>query len=144
MAQSIVSAKLIAIFLLDLLKMPSFSSGVNSKILQRIEKSGVCGAFFLGIIFALSFCPTSAVLYFGALLPLALKKNACFLLSGVFGIGSCASVVLFAFILAFAAGKLAHTYNRVSKLEFYLQRITGVLFLLIGFYLTLKLGFRYG
>ena len=75
MAQSIVSAKLIAIFLLDLLKMPSFSSGVNSKILQRIEKSGVCGAFFLGIIFALSFCPTSAVLYFGTLLPLALKTD---------------------------------------------------------------------
>ena len=37
-----------------------------------------------------------------------------------------------------AAGKLADTYNIVSKMEFYLRRITGIIFLLTGFYLTLK------
>ena len=41
----------------------------NSNIEKVAAKAGYWGAFLMGIIFALSFCPTSAALFFGALLP---------------------------------------------------------------------------
>ena len=130
---------LIAMVLLDLLKLPGWLSlNVNSKHLNRLEKFKFSGAVLLGILFALSFCPTSAVLYFGSLLPLAMNKSSLLLFSGIFGVASCLPVLGFAFILAFASQKLAGVYNAVGKLERWARWITGGIFLLIGFYFTLQ------
>lgn len=129
---------LIAMVLLDLLKIPAWGGYcVNGEFLQWIEKCGVFRSLLLGVIFALSFCPVSAALFFGTLLPLSLKVNAPLLLSGIFGAASCVPVLLFAFVLAFATKKLANVYNFVGKLEIWTRRITGIIFLLIGFYFTL-------
>ena len=39
---------------------------------ERLADRGLPGAFLLGALFALTFCPTSAALFFGSLLPLSL------------------------------------------------------------------------
>ena len=104
--------------------------------LQFAAKLKNSGALLLGSIFALSFCPTSAVLYFGTLLPLAFKADSPMLLSGVFGTASALPVLCFAFILAFASRKLAAVCNAVTRYELWARRITGVIFLLLGIFFT--------
>ena len=63
---------------LILLKVISFnlgSGGFSENLQKRAERMGVWGGAFLGILFALSFCPTSAALFFGTLLPLAVQQQ---------------------------------------------------------------------
>jgi cytochrome c biogenesis protein CcdA len=51
------------------------SGGGLSSLSERVSRWGMVGGFLLGILFALAFCPYSAVLYFGVLIPLALKSS---------------------------------------------------------------------
>ena len=54
----------------------------------KVADWGMAGGFLLGIIFALAFCPYSAVLFFGALIPIALKSTGGIALSAVYAIGT--------------------------------------------------------
>lgn len=136
---------LVAMVLLDMLKLRIPSTfGMGNAMQKMVEKAGVFGAFLLGSLFALSFCPSSAALFFGSLLPLAIKMESGFVLPGIFGIATGLPVLLFAFLLAFSANKVGQAYNRLAKLECWAQRITGGLFLLLGIVmiLTLTIGIR--
>lgn len=131
---------LVAMFLLKMLKMPiPASSGISVKMQKIIEHMGVWGALPLGILFALSFCPTSAALFFGSLLPLAVKLESKLLLPGIYGITTGLPVLLFAFLLAFSANKVANAYNRLTAFEFWAQRITGIIFLIVGIGMTISI-----
>lgn len=103
----------------------------------NIDGCGAFSALLLGIIFALSFCPTSAVLFFGTLIPLAIKTEAPLILSALFGFASGIPVVLFSFIIAFFNTKLSKIFNITEKIEYLTTKITGVIFLLTGVYFTI-------
>ena len=127
-----------AMFLLGLLAIPNFS-GINFNDNFR-KYLGGCGLFsplLLGIVFALSFCPTSAVLFFGTLLPLAIKTDAPLILSALFGFASGIPVVMFSFLIAFFNNKLSKIFNMTEKIEYWTTKITGSIFLLIGVYFTI-------
>lgn len=129
----------VAMVLLNLLKLPACGSGVGQRLQRRIESMGIWGAFLLGIVFALSFCPTSAVLFFGSLLPLSVKMQSAVILPGIFGIATGLPVLLFAFLLAFCANKVGKAYDKMAKFEFWGQRITGVVFLFVGIVMTVTI-----
>ena len=46
---------------------------------------------------------------------------------------------MFAFLLAFSAHKVGKAYNKLAKFEVWAQRITGVIFLLVGIFMTVNL-----
>lgn len=92
------------------------------------------GAFFLGLIFALAFCPVSAALFFGSLIPLALNSKTGTLLPFVYVVGTGLPVFIFAMAIALGVASLSHWFHRVTKLEYYIRRITGVIFILAGLY----------
>ena len=124
---------LIGMVLLDLLPLPAWKGvPVSDRIVRITGKSRMLGALLLGIVFALSFCPSSVVLFFGTLIPLALEMKSPLLLSGIFGLASCVPSLIFAFVLAFCSGKLARGYQFTGKLEFWMQKLTGFVFLLVG------------
>ena len=50
--------------------------------------------------FALAFCPVSAALYFGSLIPLAVQSKSAVVLPTVYGIGTALPVFVFAVIIA--------------------------------------------
>lgn len=127
---------LVAMVLLKLLTLPAISGGIGERLWIRVERMGIAGAGLLGIIFALSFCPTSAVLFFGSLLPLAIKFNSGLLLPAIYGMATGLPVLFFAFLLAFGVNQLGRTYHRLAMFELWAQRITGIIFLLIGLYFT--------
>lgn len=55
----------------------------------------------------------------------------------LFGLGTALPVVAFAAILAFSAQSLGKAFNRLMQIEWWVRRVTGVLFLLLGVYFTL-------
>lgn len=131
---------LVAMVLLGLLKINiSSEQKLGQKLKSHLDSLGFVGTFLLGIVFALSFCPTSAALFFGSLLPMAIKTNSGFSLSIIFGAATGLPVMVFAFILAFSANRVAKAYNSIAKFEFYAQRITGILFLIVGLGMTLTI-----
>jgi cytochrome c-type biogenesis protein len=122
-----------------LLELISFNTGVglNTVVKERVDTMGVWGAIFLGVLFALSFCPTSAALFFGSLLPLAVNHQSGILLPAVFGMGTGLPVLIFAVLLGFGANKIAKAYDGIVAFERWARRITGITFILIGFYYSL-------
>lgn len=108
---------LVGLILLGVLNFSLFKGKAISRTFQdRIDSCGILGGGILGIIFAVSFCPTSAALFFGSLLPLALQENSSFLLPAVYGVGTGLPVILFAVLLSFSAGMVARTYNRILSM----------------------------
>lgn len=66
--------------MLDLVRLPvSLGSARVQAVKQRVTEllagRRYLGPFLLGVLFTLSFCPFSAVLYFGMLIPLALREH---------------------------------------------------------------------
>lgn len=130
------------LFILDLvpLKLPSMS--LNANLLKRLGDSGMPGAVALGFLFALGFCPVSAALFFGGVIPLSLESQSRFLLPLLYGIGTAAPVIGFAFIIAYSARFAGLFFNRLAVFERWFRRITGVMFVLVGVYFCLKYLFR--
>jgi len=125
------------LFLLDLLTVPLPAIALSKKHHNKLIESGAPGAFFLGMIFALVFCPVSAALFFGSLIPLALNSKAGLLLPFVYGVGTGLPVFAFAAAIALGVTSLSRWFRWLTKLEYYTRKITGVIFILIGGYYTL-------
>jgi cytochrome c biogenesis protein CcdA len=131
-----------------LLELISFNFGaggtMTDALRQRVEKMGLAGSLLLGVLFALSFCPSSAALFFGSLLPLALKAQSSAVLPAVYGIGTGLPVLVFAVLLAFGANRIAKVYDRVMLFEGWARRVTGIIFVLLGIYYCLNYIFGIG
>ena len=129
----------VGLLLLDLFSF-SVGGGMENNLQNRVDRMGIWGAGFLGIVFALAFCPVSAGLFFGALIPIAVKGNAV-VISSLFGIGTAVPVIAFAFILAFAAHYIGAAFNKLTVIEKWVRKITAVVMILIGIYLILRHNF---
>jgi cytochrome c biogenesis protein CcdA len=90
------------------------------------------------MLFALAFCPVSAALFFGGLIPIAIKAKSGFALPLIYGIGTGLPVLLFAVLVSAGIGYISSVYSRVTQLEFYTKRVTGVILILVGIYYVLS------
>jgi cytochrome c-type biogenesis protein len=125
---------LIGIMMLDIIKLPGTSGNIVQRFADRIRLGSGWGAFLLGMIFALAFCPYSGVLYFGMLMPMVLSQPSGLLLLPDFAIATGLPVILLAYLLAFSIGGIGKFYNRLKAFEVLFRRIVAVLFILTGFY----------
>jgi len=114
------------------LRFPVFS--LSQRCHGRFAESGAPGAFLLGFIFALAFCPMSAALFFGSLIPLALNHPMGSLLPFVYGIGTGLPVFAFAMAIAFGVTSLSSWFGRLTRIELYTRRVTGAIFIGAGVY----------
>jgi cytochrome c biogenesis protein CcdA len=128
---------IIGILLLDIFRINLFGKEIMRNALQkRIEQSGIWGALLMGIVFALSFCPVSAALFFGSLFSLAIKHQSMLILPSVYGIGTAIPVLASAFILAFFANSIGRVFNALTVFEKWARNATGIIFILAGMYLV--------
>jgi cytochrome c-type biogenesis protein len=125
------------LFLLGVFRLKIPGMGISDKFQKRIESYGLLGAGLLGILFAISFCPISAALYFGSLIPLAVEYESAVLMPGVYGIGTALPAVAFSILIAFGARFVGAVFNRLTQFEYWARRITGSIFLLVGLYYIL-------
>jgi cytochrome c-type biogenesis protein len=129
---------LVGMILLGLIEIPISSGDWTNKLRTHVEKMGLAGSAVLGLLFALSFCPVSAALFFGSLIPLAITNESKLLLPAIYGIGTRIPVIVFAVILVFGKNSLGQFFNRVTGAEKWLRTITGLSILLVGIYITLQ------
>ena len=115
----------------------SFNVVGGNKLQEKVKEKGLIFSLPLGIILALSFCPVSAGLFFGALIPLSIKVSSYFIIPALYGIGTAIPVILFAFIIAFGSEYLGKAFHCLTKIELWFRYIAGVLFILVGIYYTL-------
>jgi cytochrome c biogenesis protein CcdA len=128
---------IVGLFLLELIKLNFSGGGLGARMQNRVDRYGIWGAGLLGIVFALSFCPVSAALFFGSLIPLAVKHNSSFMFPSIYGIGTALPVIVFAFLIGFSARLVSKVFNQLTKVEFWARRITGVIFIIVGIYYML-------
>ena len=127
----------VGILLLGIFNLRFPGGGISSKLTNRIGTWGVWGAGILGIVFALSFCPVSAALFFGSLIPLAIDYQSSLMMPTVYGIGTALPVVVFALLIALGAKFIGAAFNKLSVIEKWARRITAIVFIGAGIYLSL-------
>lgn len=111
-----------------------FPSRGNANALSRIG-NGFGGAFLMGIVFAMAFCPSSALFYFGMLIPMSAETSGIgYTLPSVFAFATALPVMLVSWVLAFSVGKIGKLYNSMLKFEFYFRIFVGLLFIAVGVY----------
>ena len=69
---------------------------------EQMGRRGGWGAFLLGVLFSLAFCPTSGIFYFGMLIPMSAAETGGYLLPAVFAVATGLPVVTVAWILAYS------------------------------------------
>jgi len=156
---------LLGMFLVGLITVTAGGTMMSEGMQKRVEAMGIWGALFLGILFAVSFCPTSAAWFFGLLaltmgseagaitsvfdkvgisLPAASVPGGTILLPLIYGVGTALPVIVVAFLLAYSAQSVGKTYNVLSKVEWWARMITGWTFVLLGVWFSLKYVFEVG
>ncbi|TWU37753.1 Cytochrome C biogenesis protein transmembrane region [Novipirellula aureliae] len=149
---------ILGMFLAGLVSVAFGGGMMNEKLQKRVDSMGVWGALLLGILFAISFCPTSATWFFGLLaltlgadsgaitsvltrigiaLPSASVPGGAFVLPLVYGIGTALPVLVVAFLLAYSAKSVGQTFKVLTKVEWWARMTTGWVFILLGVYFSL-------
>jgi cytochrome c biogenesis protein CcdA len=150
---------LLGMFLVGLISVTSGGTMMSEGMQKRVDAMGIWGALLLGVLFAVSFCPTSAAWFFGLLalvmgseagaitgvlervgiaLPEASLPGGAFVLPLIYGIGTALPVLVVAFLLAYSAQSVGKMYNALAKVEWWARMITGWVFVVVGVYFSLK------
>ncbi len=113
------------------LNLPKFGFNGNG---EKLAGHGGWGALLLGALFAMAFCPTSGVFYFGVLIPMSVTATAGWFLPVLFAIATALPVLIVAWILAFSVEKVGEFYGKMQIIQKWFNIIVGVLFIVVGMY----------
>ena len=129
---------LIGLFILfgNRLNLPSIGFGSKG---EGFARQGRVGAIMLGMLFALAFCPTSGMFYFGMLIPMSASATMGYLLPILFAVATALPVIVVAWILAFSAGQIGVVYGKMQTIQKWFNIVVGVIFITIGIYYCLTI-----
>jgi hypothetical protein len=131
----LVVAGMVVVGLID---VPFSTSAGTDEARERAAKGGVLGAVALGGLFALSFCPVSAALFFGSLIPLSASEGSAILLPVLYGVGTGIPVLAVAVPLALGVQAVGSWLGRIETVELWSRRVTGVAFIAVGLYYSVR------
>jgi len=100
----------------------------------KVANWGMIGGFLLGVLFALAFCPYSAVLYFGVLMPVALESAGGIALPPIFAIGTGLPVLVFGTLLSLGVAGVSSWLNAITRAERIMRIVVSVIFIGVGIY----------
>ena len=112
----------------------TLGGGKLSSIGGKVADWGMIGGFLLGVLFALAFCPYSAVLFFGVLIPLALKSSSGVALPAVYALGTGLPVLIFGTLISFGVARVSTWLNALNRAEKVIRIIVSVIFIGVGVY----------
>jgi len=115
------------------IKLPDLG-GKWEKTKRWLAGKGNGGAFLLGAMFALAFCPYSAVLFFGVMIPLVLKTPGGLLLPPMFALGTGLPVIIFSFFIAFGAQKIGRAFRAAQAVDKFMRYGAALIFICVGVY----------
>ncbi|MFH0861803.1 MAG: aromatic aminobenezylarsenical efflux permease ArsG family transporter [Candidatus Altiarchaeota archaeon] len=128
---------------LVMLEAIKFDFMVGGDRMDRLGKTladlGYAGAFLLGVLFALAFCPFSAVLYFGMMIPLALKAHDGVAIPSAFALATGLPVIVSSAILSRSLAKLGQYMGKIRQIEQWTRKTAAIVVILAGtYYLVLS------
>jgi cytochrome c biogenesis protein CcdA len=127
----------VGVIMLTINKIPlSLGGGKLSAIGEKVANWGMIGGFLLGALFALAFCPYSAVLFFGVLIPLALKSAGGVALPAVYAIGTGLPVLVFGVLISAGVARVSTWLNAVTRVEKIIRVAVSIIFIGVGIYLV--------
>lgn len=127
----------IGVIMLSINRMPfSLGGGRLSSIGGKVANWGMIGGFLLGALFALAFCPYSAVLFFGVLIPLSLKSAGGVTLPAVYAIGTGLPVLVFGVLISAGVARVSTWLNAVTRAEKIIRVAVSIIFIGVGIYLV--------
>jgi cytochrome c-type biogenesis protein len=125
----------VGILMLGIIKIPALRGGGRlSRIGERVARRRWLGPFLLGVVFALAFCPYTALLFFGVLMPLSSESTGGVTFPAVFAIGTGLPVLIFAILLSFGVSKVSAWLDKVTAVEKWVRRLAAVVFIGVGIY----------
>ena len=102
---------------------------------ERSERlRGAWGSVLLGILFAMAFCPTSGLFYFGMLIPMSASAAGGYALPAVYALATGLPVVIIAWIIAYSIGNIAGFYQKIQLFQKCFNRLVAALFIIVGIY----------
>ncbi len=110
--------------------------GRLSALGAKVAGWGMLGGFLLGVLFALAFCPYSAALFFGVLIPLSLKSAGGVALPAVYAIGTGLPVLVFGVLISLSVARVSAWLNAVTRAERIIRVAASVIFIGVGIYLV--------
>jgi cytochrome c biogenesis protein CcdA len=125
---------LVGLVLLGIFKGAFGSGGHQERMMRWSAKLPLVSSFLLGFGFALAFCPLSASLYFGGLIPLAVKSPAGSGLALLYGIATALPVLIVGILLALGLEFAGHAIHGMQKVERWSRPVIGVIFIAVGLY----------
>ncbi|MDY6934195.1 MAG: aromatic aminobenezylarsenical efflux permease ArsG family transporter [Spirochaetota bacterium] len=129
-------------FLLDLITFNIGGITDNERIQKLAEKNNYIGALILGVVFSLSFCPVSAALFFGSLIPLSIKYKSMFIYPSVYGVGTALPVFLIAILISLGAKHVGNVFEKLTAMERWVRKATGIIFIIVGIYYSITFIFK--
>lgn len=130
-----IALVIIGILMLDVIKFNiPFLNKLTAKVSEKKMKNNYLNAFFLGVLFALAFCPYSGVLYFGVLIPMTISSATGLILPPVYAIATGLPVIIIAYLLAYSMSNVGKFYNRMKSFEVWFRRIVSAVFIVVGIY----------
>ena len=120
------------------INLPKFGFDGGEKS-ERLARKGSWGALLLGVLFAMAFCPSSGVFYFGMLIPMSVTASAGWLLPVLFAVATSLPVLVVAWLLAFSVEKVGEVYGKIQTVQKWLNVIVGTIFILVGIYYSITM-----
>ncbi|MGB8491798.1 MAG: aromatic aminobenezylarsenical efflux permease ArsG family transporter [Bacteroidales bacterium] len=130
---------IIGLFMLDIFRINFPGFGRLTSGLQNKKKWRHMDAILLGLVFALAFCPSSAVFYFGVLVPLTFTSTSGFYLPVIFAIATGTPVIIFAWVLEYTISGIGGLYKKIKEFELWFKRIIAVVFIIVGIYYIIRI-----
>lgn len=125
---------IVGLFMLGYIKLKGTINLLKGS--KEYKSDNPLGSFMLGFSFSLAFCPTMFILFFVTLMPVVLSSAYGFILPPIFAIGTAIPLLIFIFIIWYL-GASGVIMKKGRKFGMVIQRIAGVLMLLLGIFDTL-------
>ncbi len=131
------SLVLIGLFMLfgHLVHLPKFGFSGTSHLPLGGGREGT--SLLLGILFAMAFCPTSGLFFFGMLIPMSAEATAGYLLPLVFALATSLPVLLVSWFIAFSIQNLSRFIGNLQAFQKWFNCIVATLFFAVGIYYTI-------
>ena len=122
--------------MLDLLPLSFSGVEISAEFHARVRRWGLAGAFLVGVLFALSFCPYSAALFF-SLIPMISQYGSWLAMPAAYGLATALPVAGLAVVLAVSLHNVGRAVRRMRTVERVTRLAAGWVFLGAGLWLTL-------
>jgi cytochrome c-type biogenesis protein len=126
---------IMGIVMLEIVNIPlPGGHGWLQKIERYLGEKGYLGGFLLGVIFALALCPFSAVLFFGMLIPIALKTGDALFVPAVFAIATALPVIFISLVLVHGVNRVSGMMDTLQKMQKWIKSAAAAVFIVVGIY----------